>query len=58
MYPPQVAGINLDSDEITLMSASDSATAVLTRKHHAFVCTGFIVKHIRYWEPYVGAFHI
>lgn len=45
----QVAGINLeDGDIISHMSVSDSATAVLTKKNHVFVCTNFIVKHIRY----------
>ena len=46
-YVLQVAGVNLESDVITHMSVSDSATALLTRKHHVFVCTDFIVRHIR-----------
>ncbi len=52
----QVPGINLeDGDTIRNMSASDSATAVLSKMHHVFVCTDFIVRHIRYvcmhvWE--------
>lgn len=43
----QVAGVNLDSDIIICMSVSDSATALLTKKHHVFVCINFIVRHIR-----------
>ena len=43
----QVAGVNLDNDIIIHMSASDSATALLTKKHHVFVCTNFIVRRIR-----------
>lgn len=46
--PHAVAGVNLESDVITHMSVSDSATALLTRKHHVFVCTDFIVRHIRF----------
>jgi len=47
----QVPGVDLEEgDTIRRMSASDSATAVLSRRHHVFVCTDFTVRHIR-WVP-------
>jgi len=46
--PRAVPAVTPDSeDKITHLSASDAATAVLTKRGRIFVCTGYTVKTIR-----------
>ena len=45
----QVVGIVVDADDqIVHLSASDAATACITRRQRIFVCTHFTVKSIRW----------
>ncbi|XP_064404443.1 inhibitor of Bruton tyrosine kinase-like isoform X2 [Halichondria panicea] len=46
--PRAIPGVGLDCDDvITQLSASDAATAVLTRRGRVFVCTAYTIKTIR-----------